>query len=256
MSDAAIEKKTRFNEIAVVANQGPQLKTMADVWSVAQMYHAAGMMPQNVKTAQQLLVILMAGSELGFGPTWALRNIAAFNGQALLHSDGPISLVMRSGQMEWQRSGFEGKDGSDGYTAWFEVKRLGVAEPVRRTFSVGEAKTASLWGKAIWKQYPTRMLLMRARAYALRDLFADVLGGFGILEERLGGEAAAMADETPTTGSAGLLAALTTPEEPVVAPGSSDVEPVDAEWTPTPEELEAIRERELAEAQGLFGGES
>lgn len=251
------DKKSRFDEIAIVAHQGPQLKTMADVWSVAQMYHAANMMPQNVKNAQQLLVILMAGSELGFGPTWALRNIAAFNGQALLHSDGPISLVMRSGQLEWQRSGYEGKDGTDAYAAWFEVKRKGVNEPIRRTFSIGDAKTASLWGKAIWKQYPTRMLMMRARAYALRDLFADVLGGIGILEEYLGSELQA-APEAATTGSAGLLNALTatgTPDEPN--------EVVDAAWQaleadPTPEEIAEIQAREMAEAgeQGLFGGQS
>lgn len=271
--EKADEKKgSRLNEIALVMNQGPKLETMADVWSIAQMYHNAGMIPNGVKSAAQLMIILTAGAELGFGPTWALKNVASFNGQAMVHSDGPVSLVLRSGLMEWQQSGFEGKAGTDDYRAWFEVKRKGVEFPVRREFSVGDAKAAGLWGKSIWKNYPTRMLMMRARAYALRDLFADVLGGIGILEEHLGHEQVVASVEDATTGSAGLLNALRAPAESPETPEGeagavvAHAEPVegeDAAWQPvgeddgpTPEEIEEIRQRELAEAaeQSLFGG--
>lgn len=216
-----------MNEIALVANQGPKLETMADVWSIAQMYHNAGMVPNGVKSAAQLMIILTAGAELGFGPTWALKNVASFNGQAMLHSDGPVSLVLRSGLMEWQKSGFEGKTGTDAYSAWFEVKRKGIEHPVRREFSVGDAKAAGLWGKSIWKQYPTRMLMARARAYALRDLFADVLGGIGIVEEHQGHEQVSVEPDEATTGSLGLLNALRAPaESPVEAPRLSTEEEV------------------------------
>lgn len=288
-----------MNEIALVANQGPKLETMADVWTIAQMYHRAGMIPNGVKSPAQLMIILTAGAELGFGPTWALKNVASFNGQAMVHSDGPVSLVLRSGLMEWQQSGFEGKSNTDDYRAWFEVKRKGIEHPVRREFSVGDAKAAGLWGKSIWKNYPTRMLMMRARAYALRDLFADVLGGIGILEEHLGHEQLVASVEDVTTGSRGLLNALTGPQEapgdvvesewvesapevvgvapePVAEPEpvpeskaksrgrkkaviTDDDPPVDIDALsdePSPEEIEEIRQRELAEAaeQGLFGG--
>lgn len=251
MSEIVEERKSRLNEIALVASQGPQLKTMADVWTIAQMYHNAGMVPTGVKNAAQLMIILTAGAELGFGPTWALRNVASFNGQAMVHSDGPISLVMRSGQLEWQKSGYEGK--GDSLTAWFEVKRKGVIEPVKRTFSADDAKTAGLWGKNIWKSYPTRMLMMRARAYALRDLFADVLGGIGILEEHQG--EVIVEPEEVTTGSQGLLNALTKPALPEAA--EEPMPEAQESWEPSPEELAEIRARELAEAgeeaEGLFG---
>src|SRR5690554_896529 len=261
-------KGSRLNEIALVANQGPKLETMADVWTIAQMYHSAGMVPTGVKSPAQLMIILTAGAELGFGPTWALKNVASFNGQAMVHSDGPVSLVLRSGLMEWQQSGYTGTAGKDDYTAWFEVKRKGITESVRREFSVGDAKAAGLWGKAIWKSYPTRMLMMRARAYALRDLFADVLGGIGILEEHLGHEQLTAVPEESNTGSQGLLNALRAPAE---SPATPEAEPEavearspveegeDVAWEdlsdePTPEEIEEIRAREMAEAQGLFGG--
>jgi hypothetical protein len=54
-----------------------------------------------------------------------------------------------------------------------------------RSFSVADAKKASLWGKAgPWSNYPKRMLQMRARSWALRDAFPDVLRGIGIKEEQ------------------------------------------------------------------------
>ena len=46
------------------------------------------------------------------------------------------------------------------------------------------AKQAGLWGKpGPWSQYPDRMMLARARAFAYRDGFADVLKGVRSIEE-------------------------------------------------------------------------
>jgi hypothetical protein len=91
-------------------------------------------------------------------------------------------LVRGSGLCEFVRERIEGKE--DARMAVCEVKRRGEPEPIRRTFSVTDAKKAGLWGKAgPWQQYQERMLQMRARAFALRDGFADVLGGLYLKEE-------------------------------------------------------------------------
>jgi hypothetical protein len=51
-------------------------------------------------------------------------------------------------------------------------------------FSVTDAKKAQLWGKGgPWSQYARRMLQMRARGFALRDAFPDVLRGLITAEE-------------------------------------------------------------------------
>jgi hypothetical protein len=56
--------------------------------------------------------------------------------------------------------------------------------PTDVTFTLEDAKTAGLWDKAgPWKNYPRRMLQMRARAFACRDSFPDVLKGIGVAEE-------------------------------------------------------------------------
>ncbi len=57
-------------------------------------------------------------------------------------------------------------------------------EPVTRSFSWEDAKQARLSAKqGPWQEYPKRMLQMRARGFALRDTFADVLKGLYVGEE-------------------------------------------------------------------------
>jgi hypothetical protein len=72
----------------------------------------------------------------------------------------------------------------DEWVAFCEVTRTHWLKPIRRSFSVIDAKRAGLWKKeGPWLDYPKRMLQMRARAFALRDAFADVLGGLYVREE-------------------------------------------------------------------------
>lgn len=70
------------------------------------------------------------------------------------------------------------------WVAVCNVMRRNDPIPTERRFSVEDAKRAKLWGKAgPWSDYPKRMLQMRARAFALRDAFPDVLGGLYLTEE-------------------------------------------------------------------------
>jgi hypothetical protein len=72
----------------------------------------------------------------------------------------------------------------DGETATCTIKRVGRATPIVRSFSNADAAKAGLKGKAgPWTQYPARMRQMRARAFALRDGFPDVLKGLRVAEE-------------------------------------------------------------------------
>jgi hypothetical protein len=75
------------------------------------------------------------------------------------------------------------KEEMKGDVAYCTVKRKGEQE-YTYSFSKDEAKIAGLAGKAgCWTQYPRRMLQMRARAFAIRDKFADVLKGIAMAEE-------------------------------------------------------------------------
>jgi hypothetical protein len=63
------------------------------------------------------------------------------------------------------------------------AKRKNRTEVISK-YSVEDAKRAGLWNKqGPWTQYPKRMLQMRARGFALRDAFPDVLKGLITVEE-------------------------------------------------------------------------
>jgi hypothetical protein len=66
------------------------------------------------------------------------------------------------------------------------VKRKGDAEELVSTFGLDDAKRAGLLGKqGPWQTSTKRMLKLRARGFALRDKFADVLAGLVSVEEAL-----------------------------------------------------------------------
>ena len=123
------------------------------------------------------LIAMQWGAELGLKPLQALSNIAVVNGRAALWGDAVIALVRSSPLCEYV------KESDDGHTATCRAKRRGEVEHVT-TFSMDDAKQAGLANKqGPWSQYPRRMRQMRARAFALRDVFPDVLRGMPVAEE-------------------------------------------------------------------------
>jgi len=123
------------------------------------------------------MIAMQWGSELGLKPLQALSNIAVVNGRAALWGDAVIALVRSSPVCEYV------VETDDGHTATCKAKRKGEPEHVV-TFSMEDANLAGLAGKqGPWTQYPKRMRQMRARAFALRDVFPDVLRGMPIAEE-------------------------------------------------------------------------
>lgn len=123
------------------------------------------------------LIAMQWGMEIGLKPLQALQNIAVINGRPSLWGDSVIALARNSPLCEYII------EEDDGRTATCRVKRRGEAEQLR-TFSMEDAKQAGLVGKqGPWTQYPKRMRQMRARAFAVRDVFPDVLKGLGVAEE-------------------------------------------------------------------------
>ena len=124
-----------------------------------------------------ILVAVQWGMELGLQPMQAMQNIAVINGRPSLWGDAVIALVRSSPICEYVIE--ETIDDK----AICRVKRRGEGEQVR-IFTTDDARKAGLLGKqGPWTQYPKRMMQMRARSWALRDVFPDVLRGMPIAEE-------------------------------------------------------------------------
>lgn len=163
-----------------VGRSGLVLNSFADMWSLAQCIHKAGMAPKSMNKPEQVLVALQWGAELGVGPMQALTNIAVINGRPAVWGDLVVALVRRSGKCTSITETVTGE--GEAMVATCEAKRAG-GEVCKRTFSYKEAKAAGLLSKDTYKSYLRRMLQLRARAFCLRDLFADMLVGLPIAEE-------------------------------------------------------------------------
>jgi len=128
-----------------------------------------------------ILLVLMFGAEIDLSPAQALQNVMIVNGRPSLWGDAVMGKVEASGLQEAWQDSYDAK--VDGGTMTFTTKRKGRV-PVTRTFSMEDAKKAGLAGKAgPWTQYPKRMLFHRARSWALRDTYPDVLKGIHYYEE-------------------------------------------------------------------------
>lgn len=123
------------------------------------------------------LIAMQWGAELGLKPLQAMQNLAVINGRPSLWGDAVIALVRASPLCEWVI------ETEDATSSTCKVKRRGEPEQ-SRTFTDDDAKAAGLLGKqGPWSQYKKRMRQMRARAFALRDVFPDVLRGLPVAEE-------------------------------------------------------------------------
>jgi hypothetical protein len=131
---------------------------------------------------QDIMVCIQWGMEMGLAPMQALQNIAVINGKPSVYGDAMMALVQASPVCEGVEESIE-DEGTPNPVAVCVARRKGRA-PVTVRFSVEDAKRAGLWGKqGPWQAYPKRMLQMRARGFALRDAYPDVLKGLISVEE-------------------------------------------------------------------------
>jgi len=164
----------------------------------------------------------------------AIQNISVINGRPAVWGDAAIALVRNRPNCESVVEGVEGE--GDARHGFCEIVRRGEP-PQRRTFSVADAKKAGLWGKqGPWQQYPDRMLQLRARGFAVRDVFPDALRGLVTIEE---------AQDAPTMREAAVI------EEPRTIPDG-----LPAPRTPAPAgsmraEAEAMETRAVLDPEDM-----
>jgi hypothetical protein len=157
-------------------------QSFGELVQFAQMAAKSSMVPPTYKgQPESIMLAIQMGSELGLAPMQSLQNIAVVNGRPTVWGDAVVGLCRQSPVCKDIVETFSGE--GDKLVATCTAIRVG-AEPVARSFSVEDAKKAGLWGKAgPWQQYPKRMLQMRARGFAVRDAFPDVLRGLITAEE-------------------------------------------------------------------------
>lgn len=170
-----------MSNITALQTSKPQFsltpQSLNEALQFADMLSKSNMVPKDYQGNPANCIIAMQwGMEIGLQPLQAMQNIAVINGRPAIWGDAMLAIVRGSGLLERIT-----EDPTDtGCTC--TVKRKGEPEVVR-TFTLEDAKRAGLAGKqGPWQQHPKRMMQMRARAFALRDVFPDVLRGVHIAE--------------------------------------------------------------------------
>lgn len=194
-------------------------------YRMANIVHAAGMAPKSLDSVEKVCVAIMHGLEVGFTPMAAIQSIAVINGVPSIFGDGLLALCLASGLLEDYEETQQLDEQGVPEFAICKVKRAGMKwheQMVTRS----QAQRAGWWGKAgPWTQSPQRMLQMRARSWALRDRFADVLRGLHSAEEMM---------DLPVDVTARGSATTTAPPEPrradfVTTPAAAQAPPLKEE---------------------------
>lgn len=189
-------------------------QTFDDCYRMGKLLAASGLVPNEFKEKPEACTVaIMQGMEVGLSPIAALQSIAVINGRPSIWGDGALAIVRASGLLE----SFEERH--EGETAICTAKRRGENGVIVRRFSHSDAEKAGLARKpGPWTQYPARMRQMRARAWCLRDGFADVLKGLQVAEEQ---NDIPMRDVTPSAAAEKLVPPPMPPAPKTEEPGSA-----------------------------------
>ncbi len=142
---------------------------------------AGDMVPRDFQNQpEKIMGAILRGQEVGLAPMQALSNIAVINGRATLWGDALPALMQKAGH----HVDVEIEGDGDNARAVATLTRGDTGKSIVRTFSMADAKRAGLASKkGPWQDYPTRMLMHRARSWAIRDGAADALMGMQVAEE-------------------------------------------------------------------------
>ncbi|SAL05995.1 hypothetical protein AWB78_07818 [Caballeronia calidae] len=171
------------NDVITREDDAPNLapQNYDELMDFARMVANSGLAPKDYQGSPEKCAVAMQwGNELGLKPMQSLQNIAVVGNRPTLWGDAVLALVTSSPSCVDVIEYFVDEDTED-MVAVCTAKRIGK-EDKTRTFSLADAQTAGLIGKDVWQKYPKRMLQMRARGFALRDQFPDVLRGIPITE--------------------------------------------------------------------------
>ena len=238
----AQERKLALQEREVaLLNQRVQLELKelerAEYW--AKKLAGSDLVPKDFKNnPANCFIAIQWGKDLGLAPLQATQNIAVINGRPALWGDAVPALVIASKQCEYINMTFENQ------TAICKVKRVNQPEHIS-TFSMQQAKVAGLLEKqGPWKQYPDRMLKNRARAFALRDVFPDILKGLYTAEELI--------DSLPIDmGNADVVSPINKVAEPIDAGFTIEFYP-DEKFTTSATQWKGLVESGKKTANGLI----
>lgn len=167
--------------------------TKDEAMRMAQFLAKSSLIPKPLQgNASDVLIVMMGAEDLSITPFRALQSFAVIQGRLTMSAELMRALVARSPVCEYlmQTEATETQ-------ATFETKRQGHPEPTSYTYTLNDAKVASLLSKDNWKKHPREMLLARASSGLCRQVYPDLLAGIVYTPEEAAEGVAEVKDVTP-----------------------------------------------------------
>lgn len=169
--------------------------------------------PSHIKCAEDAVLIIQRGAELGISAVSALQNMYVVKGKASMSAQLAVGICKASPECEYFQMTEMGAE-----SCTWETKRAGNPKPTEYTFTKADAQQAGLWGSGTWKKYPKNMLSARASMNLARLEYPDLLAGIYTPDEL-------------TDGSAKMYEPLPDERaEDAPKPEPVDADVVDGEW--------------------------
>lgn len=159
---------------------GVELRSLEEAWRFAEAVHRSGLSPSAYRSPEAVLIVMQTGMELGYSPMQAIRNMwPGPDGRPNEYVESAWARVLASGLVEeWSEEVSDTK-------ATFRVLRKGSKVPIVSVFTIDQARRAGLIKTGgNYDKHPERMLKARAKGFAIKDVFPDVLRGMSIAEIR------------------------------------------------------------------------
>lgn len=160
------------------------------------------LIPQRLKDrAPDVLVLVLAGIELGLTPLQSIRLHHVIEGIPRLSSSGIAAIVLSNPLCEYLRC----TESSETRVTWVTKRR---GEPERScTWTIERAKRAGLTEKknrdgspGMWTKYPENMLSARSRKEVCEIVYPDIIAGLVSAEEAADGAIDAEFRDVPSSG--------------------------------------------------------
>lgn len=153
-----------------------QPTTIDELRWLAESANKSGFLGTN--SADQALLVMMAGRDLGFSYTQSLRAFHVIKGKPSLSADAAVAVCTSRKDL---CTYFRCIDMTETSVTW-ETKRVDHPEPTRQTFTIEEAQRAGLVND-MYKKWPKRMLSSRCKMFLARDTYPELLMGLLDVDE-------------------------------------------------------------------------
>jgi hypothetical protein len=196
-------------------------RTLAEAQIFAQTVAHSSLIPSALRErAPDILVILLAGAELGIAPMASLRAFHVIEGVPRLSADGLASIVTASPLCEY----FEPiLDQCSSTKSVWRTKRRGRPEQIN-TWTIEQAQVAQLANGKNWIKHPRAMLHARCKAELARLVYPEIAAGMITAEEL-------DLDGNPSGGFASMSFSAPPPPSPELIPVDTKTESKPAKST-------------------------